>query len=260
MAKREDVSQGFGTGETGSSSGQSETITSVRTPEAAVEMAQAVTGQGGTGGQGGNAQQFNLPNATVKATFTSNSVGDRIELPPGTAIDQVFIKDGNLYLIQPDGSVIVILNGATNYPTLELGDGQEIPADRLAQALENAQEGVPTAGLEAGGDQSGGGNFVVDPGPIGGPFDLRDLLPPTALEFELFQREFETVDLEEDAAPDLIPPSFLEVGMVIIEEDDLVVQGNDNDGSGGVRFPGMASLGVEFRLRRSWLHHSSPHR
>ncbi|MDA7948412.1 MAG: DUF5801 domain-containing protein, partial [Hyphomicrobiaceae bacterium] len=244
MAKREDVSQEFGTGETGSSSGQSETVTSVTTPEAAVQVAQLVTGQGGQGSGGGNAQQFDLSNAVVKATFTSSERGARIELPPGTAIDQVFIQGGNLYLIQPDGSVIVIENGASNYPTLVIGDGLEIPADRLAQALENAQEGVPTAGPEAGPDPSGGGNFAVDPGPIGGPFDLRDLLPPTALAFELFPTDDETEELEDD--PELIGPSILDVGMVIIEEDDLAVQGNDTDGSGGALFTGSATLGVDF--------------
>jgi len=247
MAKREDFSQELGSSETGSSSGQSGALTQVSTPASTQSAAGAIrVAQANTGDQ----QPFNLTNATVAATYTSTERGARIELAPGTAIDQVFIKDGNLYLVQTDGSVVVIVDGATNTPTLVVGDGLEILADRLEQALEGAQEGVPTAGPDAGGPDSGGGDFIVDPGVIGGPFDLRDLLPPTALAFELFPREDETEELDEEGDPvledDPVGPSILNVGMVIIEEDDLAIQGNDSDTSGGALFTGMATLGVDF--------------
>ena len=152
---------------------------------AAIQLAQATPGDQ----QSGN-QVFDLATAPVSAsTFSSTELGAKIILPPGTVIDRVFIKDGNLYLVQEDGSVIVIEGGATFYPTLVLGPGVEIPFGLLQAALENAQEGVPTAGPEAdGGPDSSGGNFAVDPGGgIGDTVDLTPLLPPTELQFGLVE-------------------------------------------------------------------------
>ena len=152
---------------------------------AAIQLAQATPGDQ----QSGN-QVFDLATAPVSAsTFSSTELGAKIILPPGTVIDRVFIKDGNLYLVQEDGSVIVIEGGATFYPTLVLGPGVAIPFGLLQAALENAQEGVPTAGPEAdGGPDSSGGNFAVDPGGgIGDTVDLTPLLPPTELQFGLVE-------------------------------------------------------------------------
>ena len=137
------------------------------TPESSAEAVQVA--QADTDTQN---QLFDLNAAPVRASFNSTAPGMRIELPPGTAIDKVFVSGLNLYLVQPDGSVVVIVGGATNVPTLVLSSGAVIPAEKLEAALEGAPEGVPTAGPDASGPGSSGGDFAVNPGDIGGPFDL----------------------------------------------------------------------------------------
>jgi len=237
MVKREDFSQELYTGGAGGTALSGSQAPSGGTKDASntsvFQLAQANNGD--------QSQIFDLANAPVKATFTSTVTGTRIVLPPGTAIDQVFISGLNLYLVQADGTVIVILGGAINYPTLILGPGVEIPADQLQAALENAAEGVPTASLNAGGAPgSSGGNFAVDPGDIGDPLDLTPLLLPTALAFELRLPDDRRADIEEDSGP-TIGASV----MVALEEDDLVERGNNEDGSTGLTMA-MGSLAVKF--------------
>ncbi len=218
------------------------------TPESSAEAVQVA--QADTDTQN---QPFDLNAAPVRASFNSTAPGMRIELPPGTAIDKVFVSGLNLYLVQPDGSVVVIVGGATNVPTLVLSSGAVIPAEKLEAALEGSQEGVPTAGPDASGPGSSGGDFAVNPGDIGGPFDLGGLLGPAdGPELGLVPSEFELPeDLEEIIALPLIgnpEPGF-------VEEDDLDTrgtgaagprQGNDLDGSRPDALTFTGSLDVNF--------------
>ena len=89
---------------------------------------------------------LNVPaeDAPVTATFTSSD-GAKIVLPAGTSVDTIMVRGDNLILVQEDGSIIVILDGAKYPPTLLLG-GIEIPSDSLAFIIKDAPEGVPTAG------------------------------------------------------------------------------------------------------------------
>lgn len=247
MAKRDTYSQELNAGGMGGE-GEiglfgSHAVTGVITNAAkapVIQFAQANTGN--------QSQIFDLANAPVKATFTSTASGMRIELPPETAIDQVFISGFNLYLVQADGSVVVILGGAINFPTLVLGPGVEIPSDQLQAALDNAAEGVPTAGPDAGGAPgSSGGDFAVDPGGIGDLVDLTPLLPPTALAFDV------NVVGERGNEPDLTP-SFGNPQPGFVEEDDLGVSsirssskiGNDLDGSAPFALTFAGNLDVNF--------------
>ncbi len=146
-----------------------------------------------------------IAGATVTKTYTS-SEGAKIELGSGTAIDKVIIFAGNLYFVQPDGSVVVIIDGAKFVPTL-IVLGAEIPALELARTIEGAGEDVPTAGPVTANDSSGG-SFAVPPGQIGPPLDLTALLPPTALQFGLsLPRFFEGLfDEEEGGATGTVTP------------------------------------------------------
>ena len=157
-----------------------------------------------------NGETVTLPpsiaGATVAKTYTS-SEGAKIELGSGTAIDKVIIFAGNLYFVQPDGSVVVIIDGAKFVPTL-IVLGAEIPALELARTIEGAGEDVPTAGPVTANDSSGG-SFAVPPGQIGPPLDLTALLPPTALQFGLsLPRFFEGLFDEEEGATSTVTPTL----------------------------------------------------
>ncbi|MDA7949802.1 MAG: DUF5801 domain-containing protein, partial [Hyphomicrobiaceae bacterium] len=228
MAKRYTYSSGPVSGGSKKNENMSES------PAAAVQVAQANT----------DTQPFDLNAAPVKASFTSTAPGTRIELPAGTAIDKVFVSGLNLYLVQPDGSVVVIVGGATNYPTLVLSSGAVIPSEKLEAALQGAQEGVPTAGPDASGPGSSGGNFALNPGEIGGPFDLDGLLgADDGPDLGLFASPFDLPeDLEEIIANGL--PSIGEPDSVFVEEDDLP-RGINEDQS-VAKQTAMGNLGADF--------------
>ncbi|WP_193742858.1 Ig-like domain-containing protein, partial [Sphingobium bisphenolivorans] len=107
-----------------------------------------------------------------------------VVLPAGTDINQIEVAGRNLIVHLPDGTELVILDGAVFTPRLVVGD-VEIPAVNLA-ALLIGEEPQPAAGPA----RSSGGNFIGPDGDVGDPHGLGDLLPPTELVFsEPEQRE-----------------------------------------------------------------------
>ena len=70
------------------------------------------------------------------------------------------VRDGDLVIDLPDGSQMVIVDGAVFVPQLVLG-GVELPATNLAALLIDS-EPAPASGTP----QSGGGNFGLPPGPL----------------------------------------------------------------------------------------------
>ncbi|BCG97024.1 DUF5801 repeats-in-toxin domain-containing protein [Mesorhizobium sp. 131-2-1] len=121
--------------------------------------------------------------------------GNVVRLPANVSIDNIKVDGHNLVLVQPDGSEIVIKDGALNVPTFILGE-VEVPRVALIAALEASHVDVAfgaDGSISAGpgnGPNSAGGNFSVPPGGIGDGFDLSALLPPTALQFgQLDRRE-----------------------------------------------------------------------
>jgi len=108
-----------------------------------------------------------------------------VVLPDGVALDQIRVSGRDLLVQLPDGSQMLIVDGAVLVPQLVIG-GVEVPPLNLA-ALLIGHEPQPAAG---GAVQSSGGNFVEAVGTIGDPFGLGDLLPPTELNFpEAEERE-----------------------------------------------------------------------
>ena len=189
---------------------------------------------------------LNVPaeDAPVTATFTSSD-GAKIVLPAGTSVDTIMVRGDNLILVQEDGSIIVILDGAKYPPTLLLG-GIEIPSDSLAFIIKDAPEGVPTAGpstTQATGDAgpqqvpSSGGEFAEVNPHLGDPFPIGPLLPPTALQFFVpIVKEDEPGFLEDDggvgAAAPPVPPSIGENLGLLVDEDDIVGKGGNAGGPG----------------------------
>ena len=116
-----------------------------------------------------------------------------VVLPAGTDINQIAVSGRNLVVSLPDGTQLVILEGAVAVPRLVVGD-VEIPSVNLA-ALLIGEEPQPAAGPP----RSSGGNFLADDCAIGDPFGLGDLLPPTELQFtQPEEREILPIAPEED--------------------------------------------------------------
>ncbi len=205
------------------------------------QLAQATT-QSTESGSASITLPPSISGAIVSQTFQS-SAGARITLPTGTRVDKVIVFEGNLFFVQPDGSVVVILDGATQVPTL-LVQGAEIPATALAETLQAAGENQIAAGPEAA--DSSGGNFAVPPGQIGPPLDLTPLLPPTALAFAIEIND-PIAGLDDDGEAIEPVPVIGNPEMVALEEDDLP-EGNDEDGSRPEFLMGMGSLDVRFGL------------
>ncbi|WP_081570420.1 beta strand repeat-containing protein [Sphingobium herbicidovorans] len=100
-----------------------------------------------------------------------------VVLPAGTDINQIEVDGRNLVVTLPDGTQMVILDGAVVVPRIVVGD-VEIPSVNLA-ALLIGEEPQPAAGPA----RSSGGNFLAADGKLGDPYALGDLLPPTELSF-----------------------------------------------------------------------------
>ncbi|RWA79532.1 S-layer family protein, partial [Mesorhizobium sp.] len=139
-----------------------------------------------------NAPAANVPAANAAASNVPHEyhaeAGNVVKLPANVSIDNIKVDGHNLVLVQPDGSEIVIKDGALNVPTFIIGD-VEVPRVALIAALESSHVDVAfgaDGSISAGGNGapgSAGGNFSVPPGGIGDGFGLTSLLPPTALAF-----------------------------------------------------------------------------
>ncbi|WP_292302730.1 DUF5801 repeats-in-toxin domain-containing protein, partial [Mesorhizobium sp.] len=135
----------------------------------------------------GNAPAANAAASNVPHEYHAEA-GNVVKLPANVSIDNIKIDGHNLVLVQPDGSEIVIKDGALNVPTFIIGD-VEVPRVALIAALESSHVDVAfgaDGSISAGGNGapgSAGGNFSVPPGGIGDGFGLTSLLPPTALQF-----------------------------------------------------------------------------
>ncbi|WEK03740.1 MAG: DUF5801 repeats-in-toxin domain-containing protein [Candidatus Devosia phytovorans] len=108
--------------------------------------------------------------------------GNILRLPLTASVDQPRVNGTDLEFVQPDGSIIVVPEGAIQGLTIFIGT-VEIPPQAVA-ALFEANGIEAAAGPEAGTANGSGGNFEVPVGGIGDAFDIGDLLPPTELSFE----------------------------------------------------------------------------
>ncbi len=125
-----------------------------------------------------------------------------VVLPAGVELSDVHIVGRNLVIDLPDGSQMVIIDGAVFVPQLVL-NGVEVPASNLA-ALLIGQEIAPAAG--DGPPQSSGGNFAVPVGPLDPGVPLGDLIPPTEYTYT--------------------PPEVREVFDVLDREPEIFIQPN----------------------------------
>ena len=97
-----------------------------------------------------------------------------VTLPAGVELSDVHVVGRNLVVDMPDGTQLIIIDGAVFVPQLVL-NGVEVPATNVA-ALLIGQEVQPAAGESP---PSSGGNFAVPPPPLDPGVPLGDLIPPT---------------------------------------------------------------------------------
>ncbi|BCJ90239.1 hypothetical protein IZ6_09740 [Terrihabitans soli] len=177
-------------------------------------------------------QQANAP-ATI---IIKPGPGNIAELPQGTSLTQVVIEGDDIVLVQPDGTRIVIDDGALDIPTFMIG-GAEIPQDAVILAFKASDIDVaagPDGGLSIAGSSpdSGGNNFAIPVPGIGDAGPPMDLLAPTALQFGALE------DIEPGSDVNFAPEiSFVPGGAfqnVIVDEDAL---GGAEDGNGDGSLP-----------------------
>ncbi|QDP19352.1 DUF5801 repeats-in-toxin domain-containing protein [Sphingomonas xanthus] len=99
-------------------------------------------------------------------------------LPPGVDLSDIMIVGRNLVVMLPDGTQMIIVDGAIFVPQLVI-DGVEVPASNVA-ALLIGQEPQPAAGESP---PSSGGNFALPPPPLDPGVPLGDLIPPTVYNY-----------------------------------------------------------------------------
>ncbi|CDX43060.1 putative Outer membrane adhesin like proteiin [Mesorhizobium sp. SOD10] len=195
----------------------------------------------------GNAPAGNAPAANAAATNVPHEyhaeAGNVVKLPANVSIDNIKVEGHNLVLVQPDGSEIVIKDGALNVPTFILGD-VEVPRVALIAALEASHVDVAfgaDGSISAGGNgspSSAGGNFEQPAGGIGDGFGLTALLPPTDLAFGQPEHRELFPGLLPDSTPmigDLNPETS--GGDTIVNEKGLPAS-SGSEGSGEQAAPG----------------------
>ena len=157
-----------------------------------------------------------------------------VTLPPGVELSDVRVVGRNLVVDLPDGTQLIIIDGAIFVPQLVL-NGVEVPATNVA-ALLIGQEVQPAAGEIP---PSGGGNFALPPPPLDPGIPLGDLIPPTELDYAPPEPEevFDILDEEPEAgsASAQLDDDALEGGIAGGTGDDPDSVGTEGflPGSGG---------------------------
>jgi len=100
-----------------------------------------------------------------------------VALPAGVELSDIHVNGRDLVINMPDGSQMVIPNGAVFVPQITIGDVQVPPTNVAALLIDS--EPQPAAGAP----QSSGGNFATDVPPLDPGVALGDLIPPTELLF-----------------------------------------------------------------------------
>ncbi|MEH3038043.1 MAG: VCBS domain-containing protein [Sphingomonas adhaesiva] len=126
-------------------------------------------------GQGGGIMRIAVP------------VDGVVQLPAGTDLGTIVADGRDLIVALPDGTKLVIVDGAVFVPDLVVGTVEVPPSTLVALLIGHEPQ------TAAGPPSSSGGNFAVPVGSLGDAFAIGDLLPPTALAFTV--PTFEDIDV-----------------------------------------------------------------
>jgi len=125
-----------------------------------------------------------------------------VNLPSGVELSDIHVVGRDLVIDMPDGTHMVIPNGAVFVPQLSIGD-VAVPASNVAALLIDS-EPQPAAG----NTPSSGGNFADPVPPLDPGVPLGDLIPPTELSYN--------------------PPEFKPEGQFIDTQPTVVIVTPDN--------------------------------
>jgi large repetitive protein len=167
--------------------------------------------------------------AALQAMALVPDASGQVVLPAGTELDDIRVSGRDLIITMPDGTQMIIPDGAIFVPQFVL-DGIAVPPLNIA-ALLISQETAPAAGRP----NSSGGNFAEAVGDIGDPFARGNLLPPTQLAFgEPEEREIIPALNDEEPTTIIITPDQ-PAGSVSatdrVSEAGLPARGSESAGS-----------------------------
>ena len=166
------------------------------------------------------------PETSTPLEYTADA-SNVVKLPANVSIENIRVEGSDLVLEQADGTLVTIKDAAANVPTFMIGD-VEVPRVALLAALEASgvdvafgADGSMAASPASNLPNSSGGNFEVPPGGIGDGFDLSDLLPPTALAFQLYDGEELFASVNADPLFENFAVTISEEGLDNANPDDV---------------------------------------
>src|SRR6476469_7189018 len=155
-----------------------------------------------------------------------------VALPAGVEMSDIHVNGRDLVINMPDGTQMVIPNGAVFVPQITIGDVQVPPSNVAALLIDS--EPQPAAGPP----QSSGGNFASDVPPLDPGVGLGDLIPPT--EFGYTPPQFEELAQAIDRKPTVIietpdnPAGAVDATESVNEKGLPARNGNEPAGSGEI--------------------------
>jgi hypothetical protein len=168
----------------------------------------------------------NPPILNAQGSQTIQTANGVIVLPAGVELSDVHVQGRNLVITLPDGSTMVIPDGAVFVPQLVV-NGVEVPASNLAALLIDS-EPKPAAGDQGPNQLSSGGNFEVPVSPLDPGVPLGDLIPPTELYYTPPEVK-EIIPGEIDEEPI--------AGLASVSLDDDVIPGKGGNAGGTLDNP-----------------------
>jgi hypothetical protein len=131
---------------------------------------------------------------TIDIAVAAAAAGQNaVVLPAGVSMSDIHVNGRDLVINMPDGTQMVIPNGAVFVPDITIGDTQ-VPPTNIAALLVDSEPPQPGAGQPP----SSGGNFNDPVPPLDPGVPLGDLIPPTELGHTppIFQEPAQGIDTE----------------------------------------------------------------
>ncbi|WP_240654971.1 DUF5801 repeats-in-toxin domain-containing protein, partial [Croceicoccus ponticola] len=172
--------------------------------------------------------------SSVKRVIADPARENVLVLPAGVSLDDIDVRGDDLVIKLPDGTEMIVINGAIYMPEIVI-NGVTVPPMNLAALLDSD---VPEPA--AGNPRSSGGNFADAVNPIDPAYDIGDLLPYTELFFPEQQSE-EIIPYVVNEPPENLP------AFAVVSEEGLA-SGNPDGNPAGSDSTDSASFSGQFEF------------